>query len=121
MQRITPPPVYNGVPCLLVATGCALGHPPDGLLADLHADGYAPLAVANKFIRNLLPVRRRRDFKRGERPTLNRLNFDGKAIVCVLGHYVYLDGDTYYSFFDNQEDDVVAMWELGTKESKKRK
>lgn len=32
--------------------------------------------------------------------------------VCLLGHYIYIDNDNYYSFFDNDEDEVVCIWWL---------
>ena len=117
MIRHNPSPALSQCPCSVVAVASALGHRPEGE-PQLRADGYATLAAANKFIRANLPVKRRKDYKRGERPTLRDLNYDGKAIVCVLGHYIYLDGDDYYSFFDNDNDDVVAVWELGDKKIK---
>ena len=113
MWRHDPGPALRMAPCLLVAVASALGRRPEGK-AELRDDGYATLRAANKFIRANLPVARRRDFKRGERPKLRELSFAGKAIVCVLGHYIFLDGDDYWSFFDNEEDDVVAVWELSS-------
>ena len=35
-----------------------------------------------------------------------------KAIICVRGHYIYVDDDTYYSFFPNLGDEVIAIWFL---------
>jgi hypothetical protein len=78
----------------------------------LRADGYLSLKDGNAFIRKYLPIRRRRDFRRGERPLLEDLHFDGKAIVLVYGHYIYLDHEDYYSFYSNEKDEVVAIWEL---------
>ncbi len=117
MERIIPPAWASGLPCSMCAVACAFGAMPTGVPA-MRSDGYATLASANKFIRANLPVRRRKDYKRGERKTLSQLFGDPanrpaeKAVVCVLGHYVYVDGTTYWSFFENDDDEVVAIWEL---------
>ena len=100
-------------PCLVVAVACALGSPetvPEW--PDLKANGHATLTVANRWVRACLPVEKRTDYRRGQRPKLGDLHLDGKAIVCVLGHYVFVDGESYWSFFDNENDDVVAVWRL---------
>ncbi len=103
---------YNR-PCLITAVDLAKGilDSPHGT-PELKKNGYASLNAANTWIRQNLPVKRRKDYKRGERPKLKELHLDGLAIVCVLGHYVFLDHEIYWSFFDNGEDDVVAVWEL---------
>ena len=115
MERKRPNEIYADEPCLVVAVYCAYekemfksatGYP------DLKPNGYATLASANKWIREKLAVKKKIDYKRGERPKLKDLHLDGEAVVCVLGHYIYLDGETYWSFFDNEEDDVVTVWML---------
>ena len=45
------------------------------------------------------------------RKTLKEFHLEN-AIVCCYGHFIYLNGDNYYSFFDNENDKVVAVWEL---------
>ena len=113
MKKNIPPSYLNGYPCSVVAVACALGRMPDGVpgyLQKLKADGYAPLNTANRFIRDNLPIRKRIDYRRGQRPKLRDLHLDGKAIVCVYGHLIYLDHESYWSFFDNEKDDVVAVW-----------
>ena len=57
-----------------------------------------------------LPIKKRINYKRGERPKLKDLHLLGKAIVCVYGHFVYLDHEAYWSFFNNEEDEVVSLW-----------
>ena len=100
-------------PCLVVAVYCATG-----LLESLHGypklknDGYATLDSANRWIRQNLKVKKRIDYKRGSRPRLKDLHLDGKAIVLVLGHYVYVDHETYLSFFDCENTEVVTTWIL---------
>lgn len=121
MTRITPSyELFGGYPCSYVAVNSALLYGgrckdyaptelPDGLRS---SDGYLTLNGNNKYVRKHLPVRKRRDFKRGERPKLKDLHLEGSAIVVVYGHCIYVDGETYWSFFDNEEDEVVAVWEL---------
>lgn len=109
MKRIEPR-AWDDQPCLIVAVSCALDkRPEDNPIYD--KSGYATLASANKWIRQHLDVKRRVDYKRGERPKLRELPAC-KAIVCVYGHYLYMNGNTYYSFFENEEDDVVSVWFL---------
>lgn len=115
MIQITPSPDLSGYPCSIVAVACALkGEKPKGLeeyLTSLREDGYATLDKANKFIRANLPVKKAIYYKRYERPRLCDLNYD-RALVCVYGHLVYLEEDKYYSFFDNENDEVVKVWIL---------
>lgn len=114
-----PLPVYNGKPCSVVAVGCALGYTtkdqvetlqPEGI----YPDGYLPLEAGNRFIRNSLPVQKREYFKRGMRPKLKEIleNNIRRAVICCYGHLVYAEGELYYSFFDNYNDDVVSIWWL---------
>ena len=114
MKHRLPAEKFREMPCIRVAVGCAgADYETPGGLKD---DGYCSLQTANKYIRERLKVIRRINFRRGERPTLKDLikgeMLDKPAIVCVLGHFLYVDGDTYYSFFKNGKDDVVAVWEI---------
>ena len=111
MIRIEPEENLAPYACSVVAVSCALGHIPENLPI-LRDDGWATLNVANKLIRAYLPVKNRVNYKRGQRPLLKDLHLDGKAIVCVYGHLIYLDHEVYYSFFDNELDPVVAVWLL---------
>ena len=113
MERKIPDGYLADEPCLVVAVHCAMegqgtpmGYP------ELRPDGYATLRDANAWIRENLKVRKRTDYKRGERPMLKDLHLDGKAVVCVYGHYVFVHRETYWSFFANEEDEVVTVWEL---------
>lgn len=109
MKRIDPRKELHGFPCLMVALSCAKGYLITDI-NDLKDDGYATLKVANKHIRQYLKIKKRYDYKRGQRPLLKDLHLDGKALVCVYGHLIYLEGETYWSFFENEEDEVVAVW-----------
>ena len=120
MKRKTPDKIYEGLPCSVVATGCALGLTDRGTVRDLvsdelKSDGYLSLNGMNTLIRSKLAVIRRANFKRGERPALRdwaHENLGNKAIVCVLGHYLYFDGRDYHSFLWNGGDPVVSVWYL---------
>lgn len=87
---------------------------PEGI--NIKSDGYVTLKDMNSLVRKNFVVKKRLTFKRGERPTLKdfiRDNPHKTAIVCCLGHYLYLQEGTYYSFFNNDNDDVVSVWLLG--------
>ena len=113
MIRETPNDDLTNTPCSVVALACAVGGKENlqGYPV-LKKNGYATLASNNKWIRQNLKIKKRTDYKRGERPKLKDLHLDGKAIVVVLGHCIYLDHERYWSFFDNENDDVVTTWEI---------
>ena len=80
----------------------------------LYTDGYRSLTSMNKSVRYFCHVKQYKYFKKSDRKNLKDFDFTNKkAIVCVLGHYVYVENNTYYSFFDNDNDKVVAIWYLG--------
>ena len=119
MKRIIPDEVYSRRPCSVVSIGCALGLTdrkqiraivPDGL----KNDGYLSLDGMNRLVRSVLPVEKKEVFKRGQRPILRDLMKDNhrRAVVCLLGHFIYIDGDKYYSFFRNGDSPVVCVWWL---------
>lgn len=122
MKRITPDKVYEGLPCSMVAVGCAMGAQGAVLAAedalrspDLHADGYLSLDGLNRLIRAHMRVTRRENFRRGERPALRDFahsHLGQRAVICVLGHYLYFDGRDYHSFLWNGGDPVVSVWYL---------
>lgn len=68
----------------------------------------------NQFAREYLPIAKRIDFKKNERPRLKEFlqTNETHCCICVLGHYLYADTQTYWSFFDNDDDKVIAVWYL---------
>lgn len=82
--------------------------------AKLKADGYLTLNDMNKYIREHINVKKKIYYKRNERITLEEFLADNneKAIICVLGHYIFVNKQTYYSYFDNISDEVVCVWIL---------
>lgn len=120
MKRIIPDSVYEGLPCSMVAVGCAMGIVSQEAVQalrspNLHGDGYLSLNDMNRLIRANLAVKSRENFKRGQRPALRdwaHQHLGQRAMVCVLGHYLYFDGRDYHSFLWNGGDPVVSVWYL---------
>lgn len=118
MKRIVPNDIYRELPCSVVAVGCAKGIEIRDALeslksADLHSDGYLSLKAMESLIKANMEVTGKVYFKREVRPALRdfaHANLGRKAIICLLGHYVYFDGRDYHSFFWNGGDPVVQAW-----------
>ncbi len=118
MKRIRPDAMYRRKPCSVVAVGCAMRASKEALTTltspELRSDGYLSLDGMNRLIRAHAAVERRFKYSRGDRPTLREFchSFDGRAVVCVSGHYVYVENGDYYSFFYNGSDEVISAWIL---------
>lgn len=110
---VFPDDKYEDFPCSVVAIGCASGKIVD---VPVNSEGFATLRNANAEIRKHCNVAKYEYFKRNERVSLQEYSYNktGRAIICVLGHFLYADFDKeeYYSFFDNDDDMVVAVWHL---------
>jgi hypothetical protein len=121
MKRQIPKDIYRGLPCSAVAVGCAKGTTRRSDVKalcspELKDDGYLSLKGMNALVRANLEVTKQVKFKRGERPLLREYakQIKGqKAVVCVLGHYVYFDGKDYWSYFWNGGDEVISAWLVG--------
>ena len=116
-MRIVPKEKFYGYPCSYVGVGCAyedIYKKPfdEDLSEDARNDGYLTLDGANKYLRKYIPVRKKDYYKRNERMLLCDFLQDNteKCLVCVLGHFVYVCGQDYYSFFRNENDPVVCVW-----------
>ena len=118
MRRFEPNEFYSDYPCSVIAISCALGrYAPE--LKDLYEeaknnDNYASLQRVNREIRKLLQVKQYTYYTREQRIPLKMYHGKGRAIICVYGHFLYADFDKncYWSYFDNMNDKVVAVWEL---------
>lgn len=122
MKRITPKDFYLDLPCSVVSIGCASerlhgSFDYDKIKAFSEQasanDNYAPLRSVNEQIRKFFKVKKYTYYPRAERKTLKEWWCGKTVIVCVYGHYIFCEKESYYSFFDNSEDKVVAVWELG--------
>ena len=109
-MRKIPDEKFEGMPCAQVAISCAVGHIIP--LTPSRADGYTTLADANTYIRENLNISKSITFKRGERPTLSEFLTGNsiRSIICVSGHFIYFDGIAYWSFFNNDNDEVIRVW-----------
>ena len=120
MRQIIPGAIYDDLPCSVVAVGTAMGVKDARDLkqlvsGNLHDDGYLSLDGMNELLRANLEVKRTLYYKRGSRPSLLRFASEHrgqKAVICLLGHFIYYDGENYHSFFDNANDAVVKVWLL---------
>lgn len=111
MIRICPDETLINEPCSVVAVAVANGGNKIPVQVS-KADGYMTLEDMNRYVRSNLHVAKRVYYKRGQRPKLCELECNGRAIICVLGHYIYVEDEKYYSFFDNLNDDVISIWFL---------
>lgn len=118
MQRCEPNEYYRDFPCSVIAICCGLkgySNELDSLYAEAKQnDNYASLQRVNREIKKLLKVKQYTYYTREQRIPFKMYHGKGRAIVCVYGHYIYVDFDKncYWSFFDNLNDKVVAVWEL---------
>lgn len=114
-QQRYPQDKYLNLPCGKVAIGCALDYFRARVPFELNTrdDGYATLKEISVQINKIFD-NHYRYYKRDERFALSELRGEGCAIVCVLGHFLFIDFDdvAYYSFFDNLDDKVVAVWNI---------
>lgn len=114
-RTISPQSKYLDVPCGIVSLGTAfeLFGKTEQLELKTRDDGYATLREMSSRVKEHFHGLYRY-YKRDERPYLRELDGTGIAIVCVLGHFVTVDFDNgyVYSFFNNFNDKVVAVWRL---------
>lgn len=121
-MRYEPDQKFLGLPCSMVGTGCAYEYMTGSYFstasknrpAGLQKDGYLPLNMEDKYIRQFLQVKKKKYFKRDERITLAEFlrDYKGPASICVYGHFIFAVDGNYWSFFDNDTDMVVCVWYL---------
>jgi hypothetical protein len=116
-MRITPSSRYNDMPCSYVGTGCAYeditGQRFDAPLPEGLTDtGRASLRCLNAYVRKHLKIKKKVYYTRAERIKLREFLAGNteRAVICVLGHAIYVNGKNYWSFFGNANDDVVCVW-----------
>ena len=116
-MRITPPVKYDGLPCSYVGVGCAYEdinktNFTEPLPEGLRSDGWLKLEDMNRYIRHHLSIKKSVYYKRNKRITLRKFlaTNTAKACVCVYGHFIYVNGNDYWSFFDNDFDKIVCIW-----------
>lgn len=118
-MRIEPLRKFYCFPCSYVGVGCAYEdiYKEDFkalLPEELKSSGYLSLDDANRFIRKHLKVRKKVYYRRKDRFTLKEFleNNSERCCICVLGHFIYVNGKDYWSYYDNDDDPVVCIWYL---------
>ena len=108
--------LYN-TPCSIVALDTAYRDIYNEFIAideivRTRPDGYLALSKMQVYIKLLFKVKKSIQYTKKNRFKLKEFlqNNDKKCIICLLGHYIYVDGKNYYSFFQNLEDEVVKIW-----------
>lgn len=124
MTRITPDSFYEGLPCSVVSIGCAMEKLQGKFSYDkiktfseaASANGnYATLKSVGEQVRKFFNVKRYTYYPKADRKRLRELCLQKggiRGIVCVYGHFIFCDNYDYYSFFNNDYDYVVAVWEI---------
>lgn len=126
MSQLNPELLFNDnykpylptLPCSQIALMCAA----EDMVVPLTVQppkvdkvGYCRLQDMNQVIRKVFPQARFIYVNRAFRNTLSHLiaGHQGiKMIICVQGHFIYFNGSDYYSYFNNDNDTVIAIWML---------
>ena len=116
---------YNGLPCILVAIDqaykCFGKEFPARKMLEFplfknnelfDKNGYCSLRKARECINYLFKVKSYKFIKGKRRKPLKEYDFIGKYIILVKGYYIASWNNTYFSIFNNDNDEVVALWEL---------
>lgn len=118
-MQITPNERFNNTPCSMVALYYAYKNIYNQRIAveeiiRTRPDGYLALAKMNNYINMFFKVKKAQQYGKDKRFSLSEFlkTNDKKCVVCVLGHYIYVDGKNYFSFFDNLHDKIVKIWYL---------
>ena len=124
--------LFDNVPCIIVSLFTATfsfvkTYPVLGMSEDFNGknypcneEGYCTLKEANRVIRVLFDVKKYNYYKRSERKKLKDLELEGINIICCKGHYLSTNDNEYYSFFNNDNDEVIAIWKLNSFKCKKQ-
>ncbi len=112
-------PFLETQPCSYIALVCATKDMVVPFLSvhlpKVDRKGYCKLADMTPSIKAHFPNVRYIYVRPAWRSTLSNF-IEGhkgtKAIICVQGHFIYFDGTDYYSYFDNDQDTVIAIWML---------
>ncbi len=124
--------LFNDVPCIIVSLFTATfsfekTYPVLGTREEFNGnnypcdeEGYCKLKEANRVIRALFDVNKYIYYKRSERKKLKDLELEGINIICCKGHYISTNDNEYYSFFNNDDDEVIAIWKLNNLKCKKQ-
>ena len=122
-MQIIPNERFNGIACSKVALYYAYKDIYNQKIAvndiiQTRPDGYLALSKMNTYINMFFKIKKTQQYAKANRITLAdfliRCN-DKKAIICLEGHYIYVKGKDYFSFFNNLHDKIVKIWYLEAK------
>ena len=116
-MQIIPNERFNSMPCSMVAMYYAYKdiykqYIKIDEIVRTRQDGYLALSKMNTYANLLFKVKKAQQYGSTKRFTLKEFlkSNDKKCVVSLLGHYIYVDGKDYYSFFNNENDKVVKIW-----------
>lgn len=115
-MRIEPDQKYSEIPCsyasLYIAMDVFRKTDPKPVVPD--GTSYLTLDAADRLFKKYFPRARRYYYNKDNRVILNLFlqTNNQKVIICVKGHYLFANGRNYYSFFDNNLDEIIGIWYL---------
>lgn len=108
MIRMDPAKELVQEPALVSAVTMALGEKPKN--APELNNGWASLEAADAWISQNLMVRSVVDYRKPFRPKVQDFSMTGRAIACVVGSFVYVEGNQYWSFEDLAMRSIIRVW-----------
>ena len=105
MNRINIKPNLYDMPCGLTALYYATNGFGNGYISLDQMKKLTELYLSNHNVKY-------KYFSKKDRKRLCDFDWTGKYIICVLGHYVYMENNIYFSAFDNDNDLIVAYWRI---------
>ena len=119
MMRIEPRDYFKDKPCSYVSVGVCCedltGTPFGAAMPEgLRKNGYLTISDMNKYIRDNLRIFKKYTYQKVERVTLKEYlkTHKGQGIVCVPGQFVYVREGDYWSYVNNDNDEVICEWRL---------
>ena len=117
-MQIIPNERFNNTPCSMVAMYYAYKDIYNQRIAvneiiRTRSDGYLALSKMNTYINMFFKIKKTEQYAKDKRFTLAEFLINGnekKCIVCLEGHYIYVKGKDYFSFFNNLHDKIVKIW-----------
>lgn len=108
MKRETPNAKFQNMSRSSLALTCAAGH--KIFTPTLKDDKDLSLNKMNVAVRDALDIKKYKYYTKDERAKLKDIHIVGKAIASVSGKYVFVDNETYWSYDDMENEEVIAVW-----------
>lgn len=116
-MRIEPDNKYRKTPCSYIGIGCAYeniyGRDFDVLKSE-DLSSYPFVKDIDKYIRQYFKVDDMHYLKGSERITFKQFLATNtkECLVYVYGHFMYVNGKDYWSFYNVDHCEVVCIWYL---------